>query len=109
MKAITIKPEWVEKILSGEKTLEIRTWTTHYRGALAIHSGAPVSSIVAIAEIVDCRLMLPSDSAAAGGVPYSPGLRAWVLGNVRRIKPIPCKGKLSLWTPPLEVLTRAGS
>lgn len=28
---------------------------------------------------------------------YSPGLYAWILKDVRTIKPIPVKGRLSLW------------
>ncbi|RRJ66440.1 ASCH domain-containing protein [Paenibacillus oralis] len=42
MKAITIKQPWSSFIALGKKTFETRSWRTHYRGALAIHTGAKV-------------------------------------------------------------------
>lgn len=38
MKAITIKQPFAELIVSGIKDIENRTWTTEYRGELAIHA-----------------------------------------------------------------------
>jgi len=36
MKALSVKQPWANKIASGEKTIEVRTWYTHYRGPLLI-------------------------------------------------------------------------
>lgn len=39
MKALTIRQPWAALITSNIKTIETRTWTTKYRGPLAIHAG----------------------------------------------------------------------
>jgi hypothetical protein len=37
--ALSIRQPWAELILSGKKTLEIRSWSTDYRGLLWVHVG----------------------------------------------------------------------
>jgi ASCH domain len=37
--ALSIKQPWAELILSGEKTIEIRKWSTEYRGPVWLHTG----------------------------------------------------------------------
>ena len=37
--ALSIRQPWAELILSGRKTLELRTWITDYRGPLWLHTG----------------------------------------------------------------------
>lgn len=114
MKALTVKQPWAELIASGKKPLETRTWSTSYRGRLAIHAGKeadedapawnpsdarlPRGTIVAIAELVDCRPMTPADEEAAC-CSYVEGKYVFVLEAVRRLPPpgIPAKGKLGLW------------
>lgn len=39
MKALTIRQPWASLIGLGVKTIETRSWTTRYRGPLAIHAG----------------------------------------------------------------------
>lgn len=39
MKAITIRQPWASLIAAGVKTIETRSWSTKYRGPLAIHAG----------------------------------------------------------------------
>jgi hypothetical protein len=104
VKALTIKPKWANMILDGRKTIEVRTWVTRYCGPLAIHAGSPVCAIVAVCNLVAVRAMREADVPLTGGVEFHELLVAWELADVRRIEPIPCKGKLSLWTPPREVL-----
>ena len=40
MKALTVRQPHAQLILLGEKTLELRSWRTHYRGPLLICAGA---------------------------------------------------------------------
>lgn len=40
MKALTIRQPWASLIAHGVKTIETRSWRTHYRGPIAIHAGA---------------------------------------------------------------------
>lgn len=39
MKALTIRQPWASLIAAGVKTIETRSWSTRYRGPLAIHAG----------------------------------------------------------------------
>jgi len=39
MKALTIRQPWASLIAAGVKTIETRSWSTSYRGPLAIHAG----------------------------------------------------------------------
>lgn len=39
MKALTVRQPWASLIAAGVKTIETRSWSTEYRGPLAIHAG----------------------------------------------------------------------
>lgn len=45
MRAITIIQPWATLIAFGAKQMETRSWTTHYRGPLAIHAGRTMPPI----------------------------------------------------------------
>lgn len=105
MKALSIHPAYAMLIVSGLKTVECRSWTTNYRGDILICSTAKkmhdtipshALGIVTLADVapftknhLEAACMRPAD--------YQKGLYAWILENPRLIKPIPVKGKLSLW------------
>ena len=40
MKALTLHQPWASLVAVGVKTIETRSWSTKYRGRLAIHAGA---------------------------------------------------------------------
>ena len=101
MKAISIKEPFASMILSGEKTIETRTWKVNYRGDIVICvSKKPVSPIsgfaVCIVNLIDCRPMVPNDEKKACYEIYS-GAWSWILTNIRRIKQFPVKGQLGLF------------
>lgn len=105
MKALSIHPYYAMAIVSGQKSIECRTWKTEYRGDLLICSTAKklhgtipghALGVVTLEDIVPFEkkhlkdaLMAPAD--------FSPGLYAWKLTYNRLIVPVPVKGKLSLW------------
>lgn len=39
MKALTLRQPWASLIGCGVKTIETRSWSTRYRGPIAIHAG----------------------------------------------------------------------
>lgn len=105
MKALSIHPAYVEQILQGEKTIECRSWDTLYRGDILICSTAKkrkgtisghalcvvrLDNIVPFAE-QHCK------AACMQSYEFSIGMYAWMLKDIRYIKPIPIKGRLSLW------------
>ena len=114
MKALSVHPYYAGLIFAGEKTIECRSWRTDHRGDLLICSTSKKMKgtmpghalcVVNLADVVpfnkkhlDAACMEPRD--------YQPGMYAWMLDNVRIIRPIPLKGQLSLWNydGPLEYL-----
>jgi activating signal cointegrator 1 len=112
MKVLSIKQPWADLIADGIKTIEVRSWTTHYRGPLLVVSTARAerneyaqlwpeperernSIAVCVVELVDVRPGRPSDKRAAGGFDPS-GYFSWVLANPRKVRPIAWKGALGL-------------
>lgn len=105
MKALSIHPYYAAAIVSGQKTIEVRTWSTEYRGDLVIcstnkkyHGTVPgcALGVVNLYDIVPLQkkhladALMPSTTDTAG-------MYAWMLGDNRLIVPQPVKGKLSLW------------
>jgi hypothetical protein len=127
VKALTIRQPWAWAIAAGHKPVENRSWTTSYRGPLAIHAGkgidrhalpfvrellAPLGvdpteleqplirgAVIATAELVDvCARAANGDTCDCG--PWAePGQFHWRLANVQRLaEPVPVTGRLGLWS-----------
>ena len=90
-------------IVGGQKTVECRTWKTSYRGDILICSSAKkfagtipghALGVVTLTDIVpfEKKHIKPAMEDEMIYDAY-----AWILENPRLIKPIPVKGKLSLW------------
>lgn len=113
MKALVVRQPWAGKIARGEKTIELRSRRTHYRGPVIILSGSrpwgklkpegPLGVVLCIVDLVDCRPATADDAAAAGGTPPD-GWFAWELANLRQLPITPAKGRLGLYTPEPELL-----
>lgn len=127
MRLLTVKAPWGHLIASGRKTIEARSWSTTYRGPVAILQGVGVNpialrahglsldrvtrgAVVAVRDLVDVRPILPSDSAAAGfAVAEDDEGFAWVLAGGYVVQPVPMKGTLGLTRAPhglVELLER---
>jgi len=103
MKALSIRAPWSEMIASGKKTVECRTWHTHYRGPLLIVSSAswepdhvrhcsdwnvrpedcPRGVAVCVVDLVD--------------IDGERGEYEWHLRKPRRVRPVPIKGRLNIY------------
>jgi hypothetical protein len=124
MKTLSIRQPWAWLIVNGTKTVENRSWSTSYRGPLAIHAaltieewavknaiaeyerlGDPLDAqelidirttgaIVGVVDVVDCT-KTPTDENDVEW--HSPGMWAFVLRNAWTIDPIPTKGRLGLF------------
>lgn len=90
MKALTVRQPWATLIALGAKRIETRSWSTRYRGPLAIHSSASftrnmkklcahppirealgpfigpeqltLGAVIAVVELVDCTLITGPES-----------------------------------------------
>ena len=103
MKGLLIKTPWIDKILAGTKTWELRGSNTHVRGKIAlIQSGS--GTVVGTCELVNVvgplskaeltrrtRKHGVSPSLLRQGVRYRKTY-AWVLEKARRLRrPVPYK------------------
>jgi len=104
VKALSIMPEYAADIFDGFKTVEWRSWKTDYRGDLLICASSRKCK-GCIAGHALCMVTLKDvvpftrrhlNAAMMDFVPNPPGY-AWILDNVRLIKPFPYKGKLHIY------------
>jgi len=110
MKAISVRQPWANMIASGKKTIETRTWSTRYRGRLAICSSKyakpyipPLGCLICVVTLVDCKVMTPEDEIAAQcPCPGIGILYAWVLDDVDLYVPVKVRGKLGIYDLPFE-------
>lgn len=109
MKALSVKQPAANKIASGEKTVELRTWPTKYRGPVMIVSSKrpdiePAGCALAIVDISDCLPMGHEHIEAACCSQLYAECFAWVLTNVKKIQPIPMCGSLGLYEVNIDQL-----
>ena len=103
MKALSIKEPWLSRIVSGEKTIETRTWKCpeKFMGEILLvgskkPSGPYAGKAACIATIAECRPMTKRDEAQAL-CPVYPGAYSWFLTNIRPVKPVSIKGQLGIY------------
>lgn len=124
MKVITIKQPFATLIAEGIKEYEFRTWKTKYRGEVLIHAGKgidkkamkkyehlnleyPSGCIIARADLTDCiyidsfarKMLKEKNSLVYSNIinDISSKNFGFKLENIKKVKPIPINGKLSLW------------
>ena len=127
MKAITISQPWARLIASGEKFVENRSWSTNYRGPIAIHAGLgtqylskeelaeyPTSAVIAIARLAACVNLFDVTSKRVSTLgeiipgtqytykqivehKYSEGPCCWILEDIQEVGPWKATGKQGLW------------
>lgn len=117
MKAISVKQPFAFEIMSGRKTIEVRTWDTLHRGDLLIcSSGKPAFSreemeeiedeygctflyghALCIVRVGDVRYMKQGDEEKALMDEIDPEAFSWLLDEVRPVIPFPVKGKQGLF------------
>ncbi len=119
MKALSLKQPWAELVVSGRKTLEIRTWRTKFRGEFFIHASKisnakamerlgfkdlPTGHIVGKAKIVDVKeynsledFNKDENKHFAKGYEWNGKLYGFVVEDAQRVKEIPLKGKLNFF------------
>jgi len=104
VKALSLLPEWAASICDGLKTVEWRTWKTDYRGELLIcASSRKLKGLISgyalcMVNLVDVVPFTKKhlNGALMDEMPEPAGY-AWIIDNVRLIKPFPYKGKLNLY------------
>jgi ASCH domain len=104
MKALSLRPEHAMDIFADDKTIEVRSWKTDYRGDLLICTssrktpGAVAGKALFITQLKD---IVPLEKkhlkkAMMSTMPDTPHY-AWKLGYSTVIKPFDVKGRLKLY------------
>jgi hypothetical protein len=117
MKALSVQQPFAFEILSGQKTIEVRTWDTLHRGDLLIcSSGKPAFSKMDMEEleeeygstflyghslclvrVADVRSPRRGDADKALMDEIDPEAYCWLLEDVRPVVPFPVKGKQGIF------------
>lgn len=125
MKALSVRQPYAYMITCGEKTIELRSKPTTYRGKLLIvssksrtptllgfdgkHYVAPTGCTVALVDLIDCRPATQDDCDAAFVEDIEEGTWAWVLANAVDLKPKKIVGKLGLFEVHDSLIEPVGS
>lgn len=107
MRALTVAQPGASQIASGRKVYVARRKRTSYRGLVLLTSSArahgrarphPLSGYaLAVCELVDCRLMRPSDAVPACEL-YRPDRWIWEVRLRAKLKtPVRVHGKPHIW------------
>lgn len=91
MKALSVMPYPADRIASGEKVEEYRTWKSDYRGDLLICASSRNEGPDLVRGHAICVVEL-YDITQRGARDY-----VWHIRNVRFIDPFPVKGNLHLY------------
>lgn len=130
MKALSFRQPWAELVLQGRKTMDLRTYSTRYRGQIAIHASQQVEHDAALDRDLDPEKLLtggivgtvelveviPLDEETyeahrtehLAGRHFRPGMFGWVLANPARLpNMVPAPGRTNLFN--IELATLEGS
>lgn len=90
MKALTIRQPWASLIAAGVKTIETRSWSTKYRGPLAIHAGKHEPAVCAYQHLPLDQSMQWLQGCISAGI-SSPDTRRFASGYSGSWWPDPAK------------------
>lgn len=122
--ALSIRQPWAELILEGRKKMELRSWSTDYRGRLWVHTGRKSDlelerfygftdlfkgGYLGVADLTDVIPLTPQEwenyrtyHLDIGS--FQSGYFGWLLDLPRRFRaPILGSGKLGLYYPEEEI------
>lgn len=117
MKTLSLKQPFAELVASGKKKIELRKWSTKFRGEFLIHAskipdkkamkrfdfrGLLCGFIVGKATLIDVKDYRKNKKEFKKDKNLHLADESWgnfgfVLENAERIKPIPAKGSLGFW------------
>jgi len=123
IKALSLRQPYAELVVIGKKTIELRTWSTKYRGEFLIHAAKTVNvqdcklagydiqdlefgKIIGKATLIDVKNYddfkdewIKDSSKHLAGKEYRFSTKGFILQNASKFeKPIICKGQLNFFT-----------
>ncbi len=126
MKALSFRQPWAELVLQGRKTMDLRTYNSHYRGRIAVHVSKTVErdacwendfnpdnldagGVVGTVELVDVIPLTEADYEAHRADHlavrrYREGMYGWILARPERLpRFIPARGRTNLFNINLDL------
>lgn len=117
MKALSVRQPWAYLIASEQKTIEVRSWRTDYRGKILITASSaeqnswvlnkqiknytllPPGVMMCVCDLIDVRPLTEQDRDAAwlADDDKIDGLYAWVLANPQAVMLNKVIGRLKLF------------
>jgi hypothetical protein len=109
LRALSVRQPWAQLIVEGSKDVENRTWSTPYRGIVAVHAALQpdpfgwrryvrAGDVLAFGAIIGwCTLVRVTTDAIS---PWAAkGLQHWELDDAHQLEePIPLQGARGLFT-----------
>lgn len=118
--ALSLIQPWAELVVSGRKTIELRTWNTKFRGKFFVHASMKTDknkckelginpeilvngAVIGSCELTDVvkyssREELEKSSSKHFATEYKIPCYGFILKNAEKINPVECKGKLGFFT-----------
>ena len=121
IRCLSVRQPWASLIVDGTKTIENRSWQTHYRGPLLIHASQTVDRdacrefgldadslprgvILGVVTVADCK---PPDEPCRSRW-ADKGAYHWLLTNPRRLRrSVPFAGRVGLFKVPIDRLDKS--
>jgi len=121
MKCLSLKQPYADLVVSGKKTIELRTWNTKFRGEFLVHASKKIDkeacemnkidpkslatgAIIGKAILYDVRyyksrsLFLQDRNSHLAGIKYSDHNYGFLLKNARKFRrPLTLPGKLGFF------------
>jgi len=116
---LSLMQPWAELIVLGKKNIELRKWSTKFRGEFYIHASMKTNyekckelginakdlingAILGKAELIDVKKYNSRDELIADkNFHYAPDYdfpcKGFILKNAKKIKPVKSKGSLGFW------------
>ncbi len=119
VKVLSVRQPWAHLILSGQKPIENRTWTTRYRGPLYIHAGVNMHAMPVTEIEVKFGIAIDRSALTLGAIigrvtlvdvvtgsqsPWFDGPYGWVFEKPEIINPTPYRGQMGLFDAPQSIV-----
>jgi hypothetical protein len=125
--ALSVRQPWAELLISGRKSIEIRTWAPDYRGRLWLHTGSKANPelehlfglegaykggfigsirLAAVVPMTSDRWIQWRQNHLGEGE-HLDGMLAWIMEAPQRFRaPVASSGRLGLFRPSDDVVQK---
>lgn len=121
---LSVRQPYADFLVHGDKLVEVRTWPTAYRGTILIHASqrrdpdyddpdgarrvtSAILGSVNLRDIHQVYSQLPKAQRKVHVPSHDPRFYYWIVDAAQLFTdPIPCAGRLGLWSVPVPLRRR---